>query len=87
MSHPNEPRFEDDFDCDTDPQEPPEWSIEETTIYDIAILKAHNYAHEYNPSTGKAIMKSNYGELKEAFKAGFLEGFSHRFTTNDKVSE
>jgi len=26
-------------------------------------------------------------ELKEAYKAGFLEGFSHRFATNDKVSE
>jgi hypothetical protein len=31
--------------------------------------------------------KHNSAELKEAYKAGFLEGFAHRFTTNDKVSE
>ena len=82
MSHPNEPRFEDDFDVDTDPPEPDHWTALETTIEDIAIMKAHNYAHEYNPSTGKATMKSNYAELKEAYTAGFLEGFAHRLTHN-----
>ncbi len=86
MSEPREPRFEDDFDCDIDPQEPPEWSIEETTIYDIASTKAHAYAQEYNPSTGTVEDKTNYYALKEGYMAGFLEGFSHRFTTNDKVS-
>lgn len=80
MSEPREPRFEDDFDCDTEPQEPDHWTALETTLEDIAIVKAHNYAHEYNPSTGKATMKSNYSELKEAYKAGFLEGFAYRLT-------
>ena len=83
MSHPNEPRFEDDFDCDSDPQELTTQDIwDRLTLEDIAITKAHAYAQEYNPSTGKAIMKSNYAELKEAYKAGFLDGFTHRLTHN-----
>ena len=88
MSEPREPRFEDYFDCDEDPYEPPEYGEgRHPTIEDIAILKAHNYAHEYNPSTGKATMKSNYAELKEAYKAGFLEGFTHRLTEPTIESE
>jgi hypothetical protein len=82
MSQPNEPKFEDDFDVDTDP--PEQYT---TTLYDIASTKAWNYTLEYNPSTGMVSPKHNSAELKEAYKAGFLEGFSHRFTTNDKVSE
>ncbi len=50
----------------------------ETTLYGIASTKAHNYAHEYNPSTGKATMKSNYGEIKKAYQDGFLAGFAFR---------
>jgi hypothetical protein len=83
MSEPREPRFEDDFDCDTDP---PEWATEEFrtefTIEDIAIEKGHGYANKVAPHS-----RVIYSEIKEAFQAGFLEGFSHRFTTNDKVSE
>jgi hypothetical protein len=82
MSQPNEPKFEDDFDVDTDP--PEQYT---TTLYDIASTKAWNYTLEYNPSTGMVSPRHNASELKEAYKAGFLEGFSHRFTTNDKVSE
>ena len=82
MSQPNEPRFEDDFDVDTDPPEQ-----ETTTLYDIASTKAWNYTLEYDKTTGMVSPKHNSAELKEAYKAGFLEGFSHRFTTNDKVSE
>ena len=71
MSQPNEPRFEDDFfnePSDDDPYE--EYT---TTIEDIAIEKAHNYA---DPIAHPI----KYAELKEAYKAGFLEGFAHRFT-------
>ena len=82
MSHPNEPRFEDDFDVDTDPPEPDHWTALETTIEDIAITKAHAYAQEYNPSTGKVEDKPNYHALKEGYTAGFLEGFAHRLTHN-----
>ncbi len=80
MSEPREPRFEDDFDCDEEPQEIEMMSEGEITLYSIASTKAHNYAHEYNPSTGKATMKPNYHALKEGYTAGFLEGFAHRLT-------
>jgi hypothetical protein len=83
MSQPNEPKFEDDFDVDIDPPE----QCTGVTLYDIASTKAWNYTLEYNPSTGRVSPRDFASQLKEAYKAGFLEGFSHRFTTNDKVSE
>jgi hypothetical protein len=79
MSQPNEPRFEDDFDVDTDPPEQYEYT---TTLYEIAIVKAHAFAQEYNPSTGRVEDKLNYHALKEGYTAGFLEGFSYRLTHN-----
>ena len=82
MSQPNEPRFEDDFDCDTEPPEQ-----ETPTIESIAITKAWTYTLEYDKTTGMVSPRAFSQEVKEAYKAGFLEGFSHRFTTNDKVSE
>jgi hypothetical protein len=75
MSQPNEPRFEDDFDVDTDP--PEQYT---TTLYDIASVKAHTFAQEYNPSTGRVQEKPNYHALREGYMAGFLEGFAHRLT-------
>ena len=72
MSQPNEPRFEDDFDVDTDP--PEQYQPWEFTIEDIAIEKAHNHAHPI------ANNRAFYAELKEAYKAGFLEGFAYRLT-------
>jgi hypothetical protein len=79
MSHPNEPRFEDDFDCDTEPHEPYDrW--DKLSLMDIAITKAHTFAQEYNPSTGRVEDKPNYHALKEGYTAGFLEGFSYRLT-------
>lgn len=85
MSQPNEPSFEDDFDCDTEPPEQPEF--EHPSIEYIAITRAWTYITEYNKETGMTSEKPNSTGLREAFKEGFLEGFSHRFTTNDKVSE
>ncbi len=79
MSEPREPSFEDDFFNEPSDDDPMETEpTYETTLYGIASTKAHNYAHEYNPSTGKATMKSNYAELKEAYTAGFLEGIAYR---------
>jgi hypothetical protein len=75
MSNPNEPRFEDDFDCDTEPLE--QYT---TTLYDIASTKAWNYSLEYNPSTGMVSPRAFSAEIKEAYKAGFLEGFTYRLT-------
>ena len=82
MSQPNEPSFEDDFDCDTEPPEQETPSIES-----IAITKAWAYTLEYDSNSGMVSPRGFSTELKAAYKAGFLEGFSHRFTTNDKVSE
>jgi hypothetical protein len=85
---PREPRFEDDFfdePSDDDPQEPldqVEFDEQATTLLDIAIVKAHAYAQEYNPSTGTVQDKPNYHALKEGYMAGFLEGFAHRLTHN-----
>ena len=82
MSQPNEPRFEDDFDVDTDPPEQyHQYDWQQFTLEDMALSKGHKYA------TPIANNRAFYVELKAAYKAGFLEGFSHRFTTNDKVSE
>ena len=78
MSEPREPRFEDDFDCDSDPMETE--PTYETTLYGIASTKAHAYAQEYNRHTGRVEDKPNYHALKEGYTAGFLEGFAHRLT-------
>ena len=53
-----------------------------STLHDIAIVKAHAYAQEYNPYTGRVEDKPNYHALKEGYMAGFLEGFAHRLTNN-----
>lgn len=75
MSQPNEPRFEDDFFNEPSDDDPPEqYQPWEFTLEDIAIEKAHNHAHPI------ANNQAFYVELKEAYKAGFLEGFAHRFT-------
>ena len=79
MSQPNEPRFEDDFDCDTEPADQ-YYRGETTTLYDIAITKGHAYAQEYNKHTGRVEDKPNYHALKEGYTAGFLEGFAYRLT-------
>jgi hypothetical protein len=72
MSEPREPRFEDDFDVDEEPADQ-YYKPWEFTIDDIAIEKAHTYAnHIAHPI--------KYAELKEAYKAGFLEGFAYRLT-------
>jgi hypothetical protein len=78
MSQPNEPRFEDDFFNEPSDDEP--YEQETTTLYDIAGVRAWNYTLEYNPSTGMVSPKHNSAELKEAYKAGFLEGFAYRLT-------
>ena len=86
MSQPNEPRFEDDFDVDTEPADQ-YYRGETTTLEDIAGVRAWNYTLVYDKTTGMTSPRAFSAELKEAYKAGFLEGFTYRFTTNDKVSE
>jgi hypothetical protein len=74
MSEPREPRFEDDFDVDEEPADQYQYEPWEYTLEDIAIGKAHTYANHIAPHPIK------YAELKEAYKAGFLEGFAYRLT-------
>ena len=74
MSEPREPCFEEDFDCDTDPPE----QVEEFSLMDIAIVKAHAYAQQYNEHTGRVEDKPNYHALKEGYVHGFLYGVAYR---------
>ena len=82
MSNPNEPRFEDDFDVDTDPIEENHQYQNELTLYDIARNKAHAYAQEYDGNTGEVRDRPNYHALKEGYMSSFLEDFAHRLTNN-----
>jgi len=85
MSQPNEPRFEDDFDVDTDPAD--QYYRGKTTLEDIAQTKGWKYSLDYDKITGMVSPKPNSSELKEAYKAGFLEGFTYRLTEPTKESE
>jgi hypothetical protein len=51
-----------------------------STLHDIAIVRAHAFAQEYNPYTGKVEDKANYHALKEGYMNGFLAGFAHKLT-------
>ena len=79
MSEPREPRFEDDFDVDEEPADQ-YYRGETTTLESIAITKAWNYSLEYDPTTGMTSPRAFSTELKETYKAGFLEGFAYRLT-------
>ena len=68
MSEPREPSFEEDFDCDTEPFEQVDVSL-----LDIAITKGHAYANALAPNS-----RVLYGDMKDAYKEGFLQGFAHR---------
>ncbi len=83
MSEPREPRFEEDFDCDDEPQEIELMNTYEMTLYGIASTKAHAYAQEYDPSTGRVEDKPNYHALKRGFTDGFLEGVAFRMGGGD----
>ena len=68
MSEPREPSFEEDFDCDTEPFEQ-----EGVSLADIAIIKGHAYANALAPNS-----RVLYGDMKDAYKEGFLQGFAHK---------
>lgn len=88
MSQPREPSFEDDFDCDTDPPDQYEYEYPEITIEDIAIEKGHEYSRRETEGVFPPTHERHfYSELKEAYKAGFLEGFAYRFTQPSTESE
>ena len=78
MSQPNEPRFEDDFFNEPSDDDP--YEQETPTIESIAITKAWTYTLEYDSNSGMVSPRAFSSELKEAYKAGFLEGFAYRLT-------
>ena len=51
---------------------------EEVSLMDIAIVKAHAYAQQYNEHTGRVEDKPNYHALKEGYVHGFLYGVAYR---------
>ena len=53
---------------------------QEYNLTGLAIVKAHIFSQEYNPSTGRAEDKPNYHALKEGYTAGFLAGFTYKIT-------
>jgi hypothetical protein len=48
------------------------------TLYTVASIKAHDYAQDYNPHTGRVEDKPNYHALKQGFMDGFLAGVAHK---------
>ena len=50
-----------------------EFDEQATTLLDIAITKGHAYANARAPNS-----RVIYGDMKDAYKEGFLQGFAHR---------
>lgn len=46
----------------------------------LAIVKAHAFAQEYDPNSGRVNDRPNYHALKEGYTAGFLAGFVYKIT-------
>ena len=53
---------------------------EQANILGLAIVKAHAFAQEYDSNRGRIVDRTNYHALKEGYTAGFLAGFTHKFT-------
>ena len=67
----NDPFFEEISDTDYDENE---------NITGLAIVKAHNFSREYNPTTGRIDDRQGYLYLKEGYTEGFLAGFTYKIT-------
>jgi len=66
-----DPFFEEISDTDYDEQE---------NLTGLAVVKAHAFAQEYNPTSGRAEDRQGYHALKEGYTAGFLAGFTYKIT-------
>jgi hypothetical protein len=53
---------------------------DDVTLYTIASIKAHSFAQEYNPASGKVEDRHFYHALKQGYVDGFLAGFTHKLT-------
>jgi len=52
----------------------------QANIMGLATVKAHIFAQQYNPTTGRVEDKPNYHALKEGYTAGYLAGFVYKIT-------
>jgi hypothetical protein len=66
--------FEEPSDTDFDENE------EQENLIGLAIVKAHAFSQEYNPTYGIVEDRLGYHYLKEGYTAGFLAGFAYKFT-------
>ena len=57
----------------------------EGNMLGLAIVKAHIFSQEYNPTTGRAEDRPNYHALKEGYTAGFLAGFVYKLTGDSEL--
>ena len=48
------------------------------TLYTVAVVKAHDYAQEYDPTSGRVKDRDGYHYLKAGFMDGFIAGFAHK---------
>mgnify|MGYP003648216782 CR=1 FL=1 len=63
-----------------------EWEVEQQgNVMGLAVVKAHAFSQEYNPTTGRAEDKPNYHALKEGYTEGFLAGFTYRITGDKDI--
>lgn len=53
-------------------------------LVQIAMTKAWNYAHEYDPCSGREVEKAGFHYLREGYIEGFMAGFAHKFEHSDK---
>ena len=54
------------------------------SLLEIAMVKAWNYAHEYDPVSGREVEKHGFYELRDGYIQGFLAGFAYRITGDDE---
>ena len=57
----------------------------EGNLTGLAIVKAHAFAQEYNPTNGRVEDRPNYHALKEGYTEGFLAGFVYKITGDTEL--
>jgi hypothetical protein len=58
---------------------------EQGNLTGLAIVKAHAFAQEYNPTNGRIEDRQGYHALKEGYTAGFLAGFVYKITGDKEL--
>ena len=52
-------------------------------LTEIAMVKAWNYAMEYDPVSGREVERDGYYYLRDGYIDGFLAGVAHKFEQID----